>query len=126
MDRVGDEHAGFSFGYDASRDIFEVIAWGFWNADMALAFGVEVLAALRRRFGSKRLALDMSDLKPMRDEGQQSCANLFRALSDLGVTSTIIVTTSHLTKLQLMRLATESGAVDVQWLSGNAERTRNA
>jgi hypothetical protein len=126
MDRVGDEHAGFSFGYDTAQDIFEVIAWGFWNADMAIAFGVKIPAALRQRIGSKRLALDMSGLKPMREEGQQSCANLFRALSELGVTSTTVVTTSHLTKLQLVRLATESGAVEVQWLSGNAEHTRNA
>ena len=32
---------------------------------MAIAFGVEIPAALRQWLGSKRLVLDMSDLKPL-------------------------------------------------------------
>lgn len=127
MENVGDDHAGFSFGDDPSRDTLEVRAWGFWNAEVATAFGVKTIAALRHRPGSKRLVLDMSDLKPMREEGQQSFASLFQSLSSLGVTSTSVVTTSHLTRLQLARIATESGAgANVQWLSGKVELTRNA
>jgi hypothetical protein len=125
MERVGDDLAGFSFGYDGAQDTFEVIAWGFWNADLAIAFGVKIPAALRQRVATNRLVFDMSNLKPMRDEGQESCANVFRSLSGLGVASTSVITTSHLTKLQLMRLATGSGAVNVQWLGGSAAPKRS-
>lgn len=125
-DKVGDDQAGFSFGYALSGEVFEVRAWGFWSTDVAAAFGAKVIEGLQRRLGSKRIVLDMSDLKPMREEGQQSLAHLFRSLSSLGVQTASIVTTSHLTKLQLVRIVTESGAgPNVQWLSVKAELTRD-
>jgi hypothetical protein len=125
MERVGDELAGFSFGDDEGRGIFQVTGWGFWNAELAIAFGAKIPVAVRQRVGSKRLVFDMSNLKPMRDEGQEACAKVFRSLAGLGVTSMTVVTVSHLMRLQLMRLVTESGAVNVQWLSGSAEPVRN-
>jgi hypothetical protein len=127
MEQVGDDGAGFSLGHDPSRNTLEVRAWGFWNADVAASFGVKVVAALRRAPGGKRLVLDVSDLKPMREEGQKSFADLFRSLSSLGVASASVVTTSQLTKLQLARIATASGAgALVQWLSGNLGPARDA
>jgi hypothetical protein len=50
-----------------------------------------------------------------------------RALPSLGVSEVSVVTTSHLTKLQLIRLATESGAGHaVQWVTGTNSLARNA
>jgi len=126
MDRVGDDLAGFSFSQDTSNDTFEVRAWGFWNVDVAVAFGSQVLAALRARGRWKRLVLDMSDLKPMREEGQRAFADLLRSLPSVGVLGTSVVTTSHLTKLQLARIATESGRGDIQWLSAKVPIARDS
>jgi len=127
MDSVGDENAGFSFGFDSVKGAFEVRAWGFWNADIAKVFGGRIVGMLGQQPGAKRLVLDMTALKPMREEGQQSFANVCRALRNLGVTSTTVVTSSQLTKLQLARIVTESGAsANVQWLSGTAEHMRNS
>jgi hypothetical protein len=126
MDRVGDDNAGFSFGFDSVKGVFEVCAWGFWNVDVARTFGIKVASVLGQQPGSKRLVLDMSALKPMREEGQQSFANLCRTFRSLGVTSATIVTSSQLTKLQLARIVTENGAnANVQWLNATAEHTRN-
>jgi hypothetical protein len=69
----------------------------------------------------------MKDLKPMREEGQRSFATLMKSLPSLGISSTSVLTTSHLTKLQLVRLATESGAgAGVEWISGTNSQGRNA
>jgi hypothetical protein len=126
MERVGDEQAGFSFSSDPSRDTFEVRAWGFWNVDVAAAFGTNVLAALRTRARWKRLVLDMSDLKPMREEGQRAFATLLRSLPSAGVAGTSVVTTSHLTKLQLARIAMESAkGTDIEWVTAKVDVSRD-
>jgi hypothetical protein len=127
MDRIGDDQAGFSVGYDPVRGIIEVIAWGFWTADVATAFATKVASACRERPGSTSLVLDMKELKPMREEGQRSFATLVRALPSLGVSRASVVTTSQLTKLQLMRLATENGAgAQIEWVNGTNGLGRNA
>jgi hypothetical protein len=125
MDRIGDDQAGFSVGYDPVRGIILVIAWGFWNAEVAMAFAAKVVSACRERKGATGLLLDMRDLKPMREEGQRSFASLVRSLPGLGVFRTTVVTTSHLTKLQLMRLATENGANGmVEWTTEATDLVR--
>jgi hypothetical protein len=127
MDRIGDDHAGFSIGHDPVRGTIEVTAWGFWSAEVATAFATKVLTACREQPGAVSLVLDMRDLKPMREEGQKSFGSLMRSLPGLGVSSATVVTTSHLTKLQLVRLATENGAGhSVQWVNGTNSLARNA
>jgi hypothetical protein len=94
---------------------------------VAAVFGTSVATACREQPGEVELFLEMSGLKPMREEGQRSFSVLMRELSRLRLSSTTVVTSSHLTKLQLMRLATESGANgDVQWMSRANELGRNA
>jgi hypothetical protein len=127
MDRIGDDQAGFSVGYDPVRGIILVIAWGFWNTEVATAFATKIASACRERPGSSSLVLDMKELKPMREEGQRSFATLVRALPSLGVSRASVVTTSQLTKLQLMRLATENGAgAQIEWVNGTNSLGRNA
>jgi hypothetical protein len=126
MHRFGDDLAGFSIGHDPAAGTVLVTCWGFWNVELAASFGATVAEACRQQRGSS-LTLDMSDLKPMREEGQRSFGSLMRSLPSLGVTRTSVVTTSHLTKLQLMRLATENGATTgVEWVMGVNNLGRNA
>jgi hypothetical protein len=53
--------------------------------------------------------MDMTQLKPLREEGQQAFAALFGLLRGLRVGTTTIATASHLTRLQLIRLVAEHG-----------------
>jgi hypothetical protein len=110
MERIGTDDAGFSVTKDPLGQI-RVVGWGFWGPEVAQAFDKSVLAACRQGAVS-RLVLDMSDLKPMRDEGQRAFASTFTMLKMVGVTHTTVITTSHLTKLQLLRIARDSGPKD--------------
>jgi hypothetical protein len=127
LDRVGDDQAGFSVSYDPVEGAVMVTAWGFWSPEVATAFAGKVATALRELPGPKVLVLDMRELKPMREEGQKSFGSLVRALPTLGVTRLSVVTSSQLTKLQLVRLATENAAgVNVEWVSQMNRLARNA
>ena len=127
MDRVGDDQAGFTVGYDPVVGAVEVSGWGFWSAEVATAFAAKVATACRERSGAITLVLDMRDLKPMREEGQRSFATIMRALPSLGVSRARVVTTSQLTKLQLVRLAAENSAgSSVEWVSSVNSQGRNA
>jgi hypothetical protein len=110
MKRYGDDAAGYSVSFDKTYGSITVKAWGFWSAEIASTFGQNVAQACRAATSSVSLHLDMTDLKPMRDEGQHSFGTLMTALARLDVTSTTIVTGSHLTRLQLIRLAAKHGA----------------
>lgn len=124
MEKVGDELAGFSVSA-APSDGVKVKGWGFWSVPVATAFAGAVLEACRTQARGAPLTLDLSDLKPMRDEGQQALSRVLRAAPGLGIGAISIVTTNPLTRLQLVRLATESGA-DVRWLSGTSAVARDA
>lgn len=104
---MGDETSGFSLQFDPSPPCIRVRAWGFWNVEVASAFGRAVQDACRGRPSGTTLELDMNELKPMRDEGQTSVSTLLAAAPSLGIAATVIKTANQLTKLQLMRLAGE-------------------
>ncbi len=110
--QIGDDQAGFSVTYDRSNGTLNVRAWGFWSAPVAAQFGNAVADACRNSAPGTALIMDMNDLKPMRDEGQVSFGKLMKALPRMGLSKTTVTTSSHLTKLQLLRLASEFGAKD--------------
>ncbi len=115
MLRVGDDTAGFSVDVNSAGGIV-VTGWGFWDAEVAVALATRVLDACRSQRQGATLTLDMSELKPMREEGQQSFSQVLRSLHQLGISEASIVTTNPLTKLQLVRLATESSTYGaIQW-----------
>jgi hypothetical protein len=115
MERVGNDEAGFSVVRDPHGPV-RVVGWGFWGPDVAQAFDKAVLGACRLS-GASRLVLDMTELKPMRDEGQRAFASTFTMLKMVGITHTSVLTSSHLTKLQLLRIAKDSGPKEgVQFL----------
>src|SRR5687767_13323521 len=118
MQRVGDDSTGFSVDHpDAGRIL--VKGWGFWSVAVASAFAPTVMEGCKGRPRGTILILDMVDLKPMREEGQQSFSRLLTALSNLGIAQVSVITTNALTKLQLLRLVTESATgAHVEWDNG--------
>jgi hypothetical protein len=65
----------------------------------------------------------MTQLKPMRDEGQQSFSTLLRELPSLGIASTTIMTENQLTRLQLRRLVSQfSARSTIRFTEGGQER----
>ncbi len=124
MQRFGDDSAGFSVDVPAP-DRIEVRGWGFWSVNVASAFEPGVAEACVGRGRGAILTLDMSDVKPMREEGQQSCGRLMRQLSTAGLAKVSIVTTNPLTKLQLVRLVTESRTTaPIEWIAGKNDLAR--
>jgi hypothetical protein len=109
MNRIGNDEAGFSVTFDAEASTVSVRGWGFWGPDVANAFDSTVQKVCLSSPGAS-LVIDMSQLKPMREEGQRAFTRLMSALHGLGIVSTIVMTTSQLTKMQLLRLSAEAGA----------------
>jgi hypothetical protein len=124
MQRVGDDLAGFSVDRTAPDRIL-VKAWGFWSVEVSSIFEPTVASACSGRPKGGALHLDMTEVKPMRDEGQQAVMRLLRALPSLGITRAVIAVTNPLTKLQLVRLATESRtAASVDWVTASNDLAR--
>jgi hypothetical protein len=110
MERIGDDKAGFSVTFDPITNTVSVRAWGFWSVELANAFAKVVIDGCRGAPRGAALVMDMNELKPMRDEGQDSFAAVIKALPILGIASTTITTENQLTKLQLRRLTSQAGA----------------
>lgn len=89
----------------------QVKAWGFWSVEAAAAFRTTILDACTP-LTCKRLLLDFRALKPMRDEGQQGVSAVMAALPKIGIERVIVITSSQLTKLQLLRIVRETTAKD--------------
>jgi hypothetical protein len=115
MDRIGNDDAGFSVVFDSATGAVCVQAWGFWNAEIAGAFDATVQKVCLTSPKGSSLVMDMSRLKPMREEGQRSFGKLMAALRALGIINTTVVTTSQLTKLQLLRLSAEAGVTGLRF-----------
>ncbi len=67
------------------------------------------------------MVLDASLLKPQREEGQHALSTLMLALGKLGITSMQVVTTSPLTRLQLVRIGNESSVREILQFLPNGE-----
>ena len=102
-ERVGDDAAGFTIA--ASGNVVRLVGWGFWSPEVASQLDLHVLRACDRDPGLSELVLDLTELKPMRDEGQLGMVHLLQSLGSIRVT---IITRSQLTRLQLMRLVKET------------------
>src|SRR5579871_4624658 len=104
MKSVGDASAGFSAEFDAESGAVRVRGWGFWSALVSTSFPTAVSEVCKTSPKGSLLVMDMNELKPLREEGQQSFGALIRMLPGLGVSKTSVLTASQLTKLQLLRL----------------------
>jgi hypothetical protein len=126
LQRIGTDQAGFSVDYTPANGLC-VLGWGFWSVDVAQAFAPTVIDACAQAPRGATFTLDLRELKPMREEGQQSFSNLVRGALALGLSPISIVTANPLTKLQLVRLVADCGAASsVQWQSGSVSLSRDA
>lgn len=101
---VGDDSAGFYVERDDAAKLVRVVAWGFWSVTVATPFSRLIIESCRAVPAGSSLLLDLSQLKPMRDEGQAAFSIALTMLRGMGWGPISLVTTSHLTKLQLMRI----------------------
>lgn len=108
MRTIGTEEAGFSVALNTSENLIRVVGWGFWEADVADAFDDVVIEVCLYAPMGTELSLDMSRLRPMRDEGQKAFRNTITALKQSKISKITVTTSSQLTKLQLMRIAREA------------------
>jgi hypothetical protein len=123
MKRIGDAAAGFSVVFDPNAGAVQVRGWGFWSATISSSFAASVAEICNASPRGSALAIDMTELKPLRDEGQEAFGTLMRLLRGLGVGKTTVATTSQLTKLQLLRLVAEHGMKNsVQFTNASSEK----
>lgn len=108
MQTIGTPEAGFSVGLDTNGNVVRVVGWGFWDPDVASDFDRIVIEVCRYVPMGTSVVMDMSLLKPLRDEGQRAFAKTITMLKDSRITKVSVITQSQLTKLQLLRIAREA------------------
>lgn len=111
MTRVGDDVAGFSVHAEGDSTL-RVVDRGFWTLDVALAFYPNVRAELIAYPRLSKIIFEFSALKPLRDEGQAGFVQTLGAIRALSQPDVSVLTSSPLTKLQLLRIVKESGYSD--------------
>jgi hypothetical protein len=104
MERGGTDEAGFGVSFDAPARTVHVEAWGFWPAEVCKAFAGTLISTCRNSVGVRRVEMEMTRLKPLREEGEQAWATVLATLPSVRIEA-IVVQTNSLTKLQLLRLA---------------------
>jgi hypothetical protein len=107
VQQLGDASAGFAVALDPSTKGMHIRAWGFWNVEVAMAFGRIAVAECRSSPGISAVVMDMKELKPMREEGQWSFGELISILVQLAIPLVEVETGSQLTRLQLMRIVNQ-------------------
>ncbi len=118
MKRIGDDDAGFTVEFDPGVGAVRVRGWGFWNTTVSEAFANVVAEVCGASPHGSSLLLDMSALRPLREEGQKAFGRIMGQLRDFGVERVAVETSSHLVRLQLLRLATEHGALSALQFTG--------
>ena len=103
----GDPESGFAVSFDIATRTVRVDGWGFWGVGIAPRFREAVLEAFRVGPSARRLELELTRLKPLREEGEEAWLHLVTNLPKMGVEE-IVVATNSLTKLQLLRLVRQS------------------
>jgi hypothetical protein len=103
MDRVGTDESGFKVSVDLVGRAVRIEAWGFWPVEVCSAFGRNVVDAFRSSIGMRRLEMEATRLKPLREEGESAWGFLLSSLPTS--VDVFVVKTNSLTRLQLMRIA---------------------
>jgi hypothetical protein len=109
MDRTGTDESGFGLDFDARAQTIRVEAWGFWPIDVCSAFGRALIGACRSSAGVRRVEMETTRLKPLREEGEAAWATVLAAMPGAGIEA-IVVKCNSLTKLQLLRIASKSAS----------------
>ncbi len=109
MIKVGDEIAGFSIAAEIGEHVLRIVGHGFWSVETARSFGPRVCEAMASHSRVGRLVFDFRLLKPLRDEGQDGFRQVLEALRTIISPEVSVMTSSPLTRLQLLRIVKESG-----------------
>jgi hypothetical protein len=110
--RGGTDESGYSVSFDAAARTIRLDAWGFWSLEVCSTFAKALLDTCRRSAGVRRLEIETTRLKPLREEGESAWAMALGALPSAGI-EVIVVKTNSLTKLQLLRIARHSASKDL-------------
>jgi hypothetical protein len=108
---VGTDEAGYSVSIDVPTRTMRVDAWGFWPVDVCSTFAKSLIDGCRNA-GVRRLELETSRLKPLREEGENAWLLVMGALPGIGLEA-IAVRSNSLTKLQLLRIVRASPSKDL-------------
>ena len=117
MAHFGNDEAGFSVWLDDPTRTVRVKAWGFWTPEVAAEFARSVTEACRS-VQNANLSMDLTGLKPQREEGQAAFAAMMGALPRLGLSRASIQGANPLTKLQLLRIAKERAVRNLVHFTG--------
>lgn len=107
--------------HDAPTRIVRVRTWGFWRMEVATLFARNVVIECRAAGEPIGLLVDVTRLLPQRDEGQTAFGELMIALRTLGLSGVVVVVSSTITKMQLLRIAKERGVRDWSYFSSDLE-----
>ncbi len=109
LPKYGDENEGFSI--DASGSLLVVSGWGFWSVELSTRFesvANDVLSSCT----AERLILSLGGLRPLRGEGQEAFRSVITHALARGIFEVEFRSVSALTKLQMLRLCRELGALE--------------
>lgn len=109
MDRSGTDESGFGLAFDARTHTVRVEAWGFWPTEVCSVFGKALVGACQNAAGVRRVEMETTRLKPLREEGETAWAMALAAMPGVGIEA-IVVKCNSLTKLQLLRIAGQSAS----------------
>jgi hypothetical protein len=112
MQTFGTEAEGFAVGPSEGAQAIHVRVWGFWSAELASRF-VSAVGAECSRLRLTLMTMDATQLKPQREAGQEALGALMGALPALGITRVRVITTSPLTRLQILRISKERAIKDL-------------
>jgi hypothetical protein len=110
---VGDSADGFRLTVRRDDSTIRVECWGFWPPDIAESFAEETISNCRNLAPPFHLLIDASALKPQGDEGQAALRRIMRYVATAKVASAVVSASNILTRMQLNRIANESGAASL-------------
>jgi len=110
---VGDVDDGFRLTLFRNDSAIRVDCWGFWPPEVAESFAQETISTCRSTAPPFHLLIDATDLKPQSEEGQAALRRILRYLATADVASAVVSAGNILTRMQLVRIANESGVSSV-------------
>ena len=110
---VGNSDDGFRLTVYRNESAVRVDCWGFWPQEVAESFAQETISSCRSALPPIHLLVDASNLKPQSEEGQAALRRVLRYLVTAEVATAVVSARNILTRMQLNRIANESGVSSV-------------
>ena len=107
--QAGTEAAGYRVSYTPRSGALHLECWGYLTPDLAAAFSKEAEDACRALSRPFEVGLTATELKPQGEEGREALRAVMKCMQLWGVSGVMVSVNNILTKMQLTRLANESG-----------------